>query len=1286
LNIAFFTLQGKKVRLPAFVRWLQTSSLWIYRVLTWSVLGFGLALGGTVLGLRYWILPNIESYRTDIEQAASRAANQRVTIGKISASWDGLHPQLVLENVTVFDRAGNPALELSRVGSTLSWLSVAALEPRFLELEIYRPALQVRRDARGVISIAGIELKEDGEGGDFTDWLLRQRRIAVRDAAVSWHDEMRGAPALDLKQVQLLLRNRGDRHQFALQATPPKELAGTLDLRGDVTVATLKALPDWNGKIFVQLDYVDLGAWRAWAPFPIEVRQGTGALRLWVTLSRNWLADAVADVRLANVKTRLAKDLPELELSELAGRVAWKWLALGFEFSTTKLELTTERGIKLHPADFLLRVGAARDKKPARGELYANALELEPLAALADQLPLDADLRKWLVEISPKGSVFDLAVGWNGEWREPAQYVVRGRFQNLALNRYGNLPGFSGASGHIDGSERGGTLYLNSTNAALDMPLVFRNVLGFDTLTAQVGWSRAGADAEFRFNNVSFSNPHLAGTLFGNYRMVPGTRGAIDLTGSLARADARHVNHYIPLVVGKHARDWLDTAFLAGQSNDVSLRLKGNLDDFPFPDKTGGVFQVVAKVTGGVLDYANGWPKVENIAGELAFRGNRMDVNVRQGTILGARLLRVHAEIPDLKAAEELLRIDGEAEGPTSEFLAFIAKSPVLGMIDRFTEGMEAQGNGRLALKLEMPLGALDKSKVAGAYRFINNQITAGPDLPALEQANGRLEFTESAVRVPDAGGVFLGGPVSIAGGTQDDGSVRVNLQGRATVENLARFAGNPWWMQELSGATDWKGTVILRKKLADLAVESNLLGIASRFPAPFAKAGTEAVPLRLERKYTAPAQDQVSLSYGQLVSAQLMRETEGGRPVVRRGTIRFGEGAAEPPGREGIWVVGTLKNLDLDRWLVLRQSGAGRLPMEAAGVDLKIDALTAFDRPFHDIAIKGSAQAGTWQSTLAAREFGGTAAWRPEGRGKITARMKKLVVPPRGAARSEQEVPLKWQDLPALDVVAEQFQYKDKAMGRLELVATPEERNWRIDKLRISNPDSTLSAEGALQSTLPQPRTQVKLLLDVNDIGKLLVRLGYPEGVRRGTAKLEGSLGWTGGLQDFDYPALYGNLTLDASKGQFVKLDPGIAKLLGILSLQSLPRRITLDFRDIFSEGFAFDNINGGVKINRGIATTEDFRMQGPAARVFMTGEVDLARETQKLQVRVNPSLSDSVAIGSALVGGPVAGAAAFLAQKILKDPLEQVFSYQFSVGGTWSEPHVSKIERPSQFEAEKP
>ncbi|MDB5905540.1 MAG: hypothetical protein JWM26_4418, partial [Betaproteobacteria bacterium] len=247
----------------------------------------------------------------------------------------------------------------------------------------------------------------------------------------------------------------------------------------------------------------------------------------------------------------------------------------------------------------------------------------------------------------------------------------------------------------------------------------------------------------------------------------------------------------------------------------------------------------------------------------------------------------------------------------------------------------------------------------------------------------------------------------------------------------------------------------------------------------------------------------------------------------------------------------------------------------------------------------------------------------------------------------------------------------------RLELNAVNQDRDWRIERLRVASPDNVLTADGLWQGWQTQPRTHLNLKMEVSDIGKALARWALPAGIKGGTAKIEGQLSWAGSPADFDYPTLAGQLGFDAAKGQFVKLEPGLAKLLGILSLQALPRRVSLDFRDVFSDGFAFDSISGTSKIERGIAVTDNFRMAGPAAKVAMSGEVDLVRETQKLRVRVTPHLSESVALAGALLGGPVVGAAAFLAQKILRDPLEQLATFEYLVTGNWSDPQVAKPER---------
>lgn len=1269
-------------------RWIRTSSLWTTRALVWTVVAAGLLFGVAILSLRYWVLPNADRYRVDITRALSEATRQRVTIGKITGNWDGVRPQLVLDQVVVHDSAGKPALELRKIDGTLSWWSLATLQVRFYALDIAGPALKVRRDRRGVISVAGMTLDQaPQDGGGLMDLLLQQRNIAVRDAHVVWHDEFTGAPPLELKDVNLQILNSWNRHRFGLRAVPPADIAGALDVRGDLTGDTVKALERWNGRIFVQLDYADIAAWRKWIRFPVDFPKGTGAVRAWLTFGDHTLKDLIADVALSGVKTRLAKDLPELDLSALAGRVGWKTLKGGFEVSTTRFSLSTADGLALQPTDFLLRIAADRAGKPARGELRANVLDLAPLVALADRLPLEGEVRKTLVELAPKGSLQDLAVRWTGSWPEPEQYSARGRFENLSLHRFGRIPGFTGVSGNIDGTEKSGNLNVNAGHAVLDMPLVFKSPLGFDTLTAQLSWTRSKEAVEFKLSSVSFANPDLSGSVFGAYRALASGSGDLDLTGNLTRADARHVARYVPVTVAAGSRPWLERAFVAGHSNDVRFRVKGNIGDFPFPDNKGGTFSVTARVTGGILDYADRWPRIENIEGDLAFRGVRLDVFARQGAIHGARLGKVHAEIPDLAGGNQILTVTGEADGATSDFLSFIDKSPVGGMIDHFHEGVEAQGAGRLALKLVLPLQNLDNSKVTGSYLMSNNQVRIDAAFPPVDQANGRIEFTESTVRLPSATGVFLGGPISITGTSQRDSTVRITLLGKIDADNVRR-AGGPAWMNSLRGATDWRGSFTLRRKLADLVIESSLQGIASNLPAPFVKTAAESVPLRIERHFTGRNQDTWAFSYGDVVQAQFARRDDGKKAVIERGVVRLGGGAPAEMDRPGVWISGTLRNFDLDDWIRLAGGGGAGLDYAIGGIDVRVGELDVFDRKFHDLVLAAQPQGGVMQIVLSAREVEGLASWRSQGAGRLVARLKKLHFP---AADARATVPAdvkakpadKPPEFPALDVTIEQFQLADKPLGKLELTASPADRDWRIEKLRISNPDGVLNVDGLWQSWLAQPRTLVNVRLDVVDVGKMLTRFGHPEGVRRGTAKIEGTLSWAGSPQRLDYPSLTGNFVLDAAKGQFLKMEPGIGKLLGILSLQALPRRITLDFRDIFSDGFAFDDIIGAVKVNRGIATTDNFRINGPSARVVMGGEVDLARETQKIKVRVSPYISDGVSIAGALIGGPIAGVATFLAQKLLKDPLNELAAYEYAVTGTWSDPQIARVD--SSAAAEK-
>ena len=204
--------------------------------------------------------------------------------------------------------------------------------------------------------------------------------------------------------------------------------------------------------------------------------------------------------------------------------------------------------------------------------------------------------------------------------------------------------------------------------------------------------------------------------------------------------------------------------------------------------------------------------------------------------------------------------------------------------------------------------------------------------------------------------------------------------------------------------------------------------------------------------------------------------------------------------------------------------------------------------------------------------------------------------------------------------------------------------------------------------------RSQLDFELNAADAGQFLARVGYPDLVKGGKTRLRGSLAWNGDPALIDYASLSGTLQLESRGGQFLEIEPGIGKLISLMSLQALPRRIALDFRDVFSKGFGFDDIFAAAQVNSGVMAVKDFRMRGSSAQVQMTGEVDLAQETQNVRVRVVPSLGDSASLAIALVN-PLLAIPAAIAQKILKDPLGHIFAFEYSVTGGWSDPKVAKL-----------
>jgi uncharacterized protein YhdP len=407
---------------------------------------------------------------------------------------------------------------------------------------------------------------------------------------------------------------------------------------------------------------------------------------------------------------------------------------------------------------------------------------------------------------------------------------------------------------------------------------------------------------------------------------------------------------------------------------------------------------------------------------------------------------------------------------------------------------------------------------------------------------------------------------------------------------------------------------------------------------------------------------------------------------------IRGGYGLNEPVPLPDAGVAAAI-NLPQLRWDEWRNFGERLAGADAGGsgaasaylpqrVALRARELMVAGRKLDQVVAGLTREGELWRANVDATQLDGYLEYRPSGAagpGHVLARLARLAVPKTEVEQVESLLDATAHTVPALDIVVGDFELRGKKLGRLEVEAVNREsaadgaREWRLAKLALTMPEARFAATGSWA----RRRAAMDFRLELANSGALLERLGTPGALRGGKGELRGQVAWMGSPLAIDYPSLAGQVNVAIDAGQFLKADPGAVRLLGVLSLQSLPRRFALDFRDVFQEGFAFDNITGDVAIERGVARTNNLRMRGVQAAVLMEGQADIARETQDLRVVVVPEINAGTASLAWAAINPAVGLGTFLAQLILRRPLTAANTREFQVSGPWADPKVEKIER---------
>ncbi|MEO6363606.1 MAG: YhdP family protein [Caldimonas sp.] len=1349
------------------------------RAASWLLFTAGGLLFVGWLSLHWLILPHIEAWRVPIEARASRMLGAPVRIGAIAAPASGWVPRIELSDVHVLDAQGRVALALPRVVATFSARSLLALEPRFSQLLLDGPSLDVRRDANGRIRVAGLAFGGSTETDDddaAADWLFAQHELVIRAGTLRWIDEARQAPPLALGNVEIVVRNGLVAHQMRIDATPPAGWGDRFSLRGLFSQPLFARAGDWrrwSGSAYADLPRADVRELRRHVTLPFELSEGDGALRGWFDLKEGEPTGATVDVSLRAVALRLDATVEPLEFEQIEGRISGEIKGRRTAIAVRRFGFVTGDGIRWPQGDLDISWRQGDAGEVNGGAFDAQRLDVGVMAAIATRVPIGKALRELLSNLHPQGVITALSTRWDGALDAPERYRVKGTLSGLSLvarpearrDAIGR-PGLRNATVQLDANEAGGQARIGIAAGSLDLPGVFEErELPLDRFAAALSWQvtpgQAGAASTIavKVGEATFANADVKGELSAAWRTGRGNGagkggrfpGELELDARLSEARAVRTVRYLPLGLPEKVRGYVGRAVRGGRIVSADVRVRGDLADFPFHHAKAardGELRVAARIEDLSFAYIPGdvaasdneaWPMLTAASGELIVGSDTLEIRDARARLAGVELTRVNGRIAEL-GDDARLDIQAQARAPLVEMLRFVNTTPVGRWTGNALAAATASGQAELKLALGIPLARPEGTTVKAGLTLAGNDLRITPDTPLLGAARGRVDISEHGFAVVAATARVLGGDLAFEGGSGErgDGVQRFTGQGTFSAEalrqapelgSLSRLAG------ALSGQAAYRATLAFAGGRPQVDLSSNLVGVAIELPRPIGKPAATALALRIRtspEEATRPAatapgrplRESLRVELGHVMQAHVVREAAGDATRIARGAIRIGEPQtvpAAPPAlalpASGMAATVVLDRLDIGEWQAAASrlqgpapaTGVGAAPLvfDASGgegylpdsVSLRVGELETGSRRLGHVVAALTQKDGLWRADVEADELAGHIEYRlpragaATAAGRVFARLSRLSLPKGEAERVESLLDEQPASIPALDIVVDDFELRGKRLGRLEIEAANRAvifangretvREWQLSKLNLVMPEAKFSASGTWgaadnPASAAAPRqASIRFQLDLADSGALLERLGMGRVIRSGKGSLDGSVSWPGSPLSPDFARMTGQVKVAIESGQFLKASPGAARLLGVLSLQSLPRRLLFDFRDVFAEGFAFDNVVGDVKIGQGRASTNNLVMRGAAAAVLMDGSADLERETEDLRVLVVPEINAGTAALAFAVINPAVGLGTFLAQYFLKKPLTAASTREFHVTGPWDDPKVERVDR---------
>ena len=1273
------------------------------------------ALGAVAMtGLRL-LLPELERYRPEIERWVSRVTERQVAFESIDAHWRGWTPVFRLNGVRLAGDgpAGAPATgdatgdairlaSLSFSIDPIESLRSGALQPR--EVTASGASLAVVRRSDGSFSVKQLgELAPAGPGtGDrLAQWVSSQPRISLFASRIVWIEERLGMTAVPLNGLTLHLEHAGDRHRLSGSFEPTR--AGRVDFAMEVSGDPLSS--SWSASTYLSASDVDVARLGLDAErLGVEAISGVISATAWGTWTGGRFVEAQGTVRARTPGVMHGGVWRRLDDASAAFRV--ERIPEGWTVDAHDVVIATPNGS--WPRS---RVGAKwtwpGDGRDGAVVLNAEYVRIDDLVALiaapgagtSANPVLDA-----LFNAAPSGAIEALHVSAPLAGRiDFARARARGRFTATRLRPKDRPVSIEAARGWFEANDQGLVTTVESGVLHVNAPRWLAAPLRGEAFTGTFAALPSPDGIRVRLEESRVATPAGIVTATGS---VLAPRGGGKLESSAAFSLGRSKVGAVQALLADGALPepvsrWLRAAMPDGDIRGARVLVRGDLSGMP-SGAGGGELEAVVDLALPALRYAGGWPELTEVSATVRFDGPRLDARVESGRIFGSSVREARIAIEDVGAPVPVLQVAGRIDGDSSDAVRFLSRSPLRARFGPAIDTYEVRGDASLDLRLTRPLkGERRSTAVEGEVALADNRVD-GPGLGrGAEAVNGTIAFRGGAIESDTLSATWLGEPLRAVIGASPDPAhaARLSIDGSVTRRMLATWLDergladrsqpdDPGLLGRLDGEASWSAVLDIPRAGTGRAVElratTDLAGISLDLPPPFGKASGTTRTLGVETSISPGKERIVGVRFADLASAAfgLVPRADGLR--LARGVVRLGPGDAPLPDTPGVTVQGRLPALDAGDWYeVLRSVGslgasrAGAPPAgHVRGVSIDADSVTAIGARFPATRIRAERdETGGWRIELDGRDLAGTVhvPLDPDA-GPIVTDFTRFVFDPEAAVAAEDRRDLDPRTLPAVSFSTRSFVLGELELGRVAFSAAPSEQGMRLERLGVQADSFRAEATGGWSLDGAEDRTEFNLRMHGDKLGDMLDSLGFDGSVVAGgltDISLRGS--WTGAPADFELRRLAGVMHFLSTDGRLTRIEPGVTgRVFGLLTITSLPRRLILDFGDLFKDGFEYDRIEGSFALEEGNAYTEDLFIEGDTARFEVVGRTGLEAEDYDQLVTVIPKISSTLPL-----------VPLWLAQKILdRNVFDKAFAYQYTITGPWSQPSVELVKTRSRDE----